>query len=125
MFFPTIHEVLAIQRRLIDEFGGLHGIRDLGALESALLAAEQRGYYEQADLAVCAATYAYHLTQAHAFLDGNKRIAAAVSEIFVAMNGASLTATNDQLVDFFWRLASGEVDREAVERQFSEWIVSC
>lgn len=88
MFFPTAQEVLVIQRRLIEEFGGIHGIRDWGALESALCAAEQRVYYEQVDLRVCAATYAYHLTKAHAFLDGNKRLAAAVSEIFLEMNGA-------------------------------------
>ena len=115
--------MLAIQRRLIEEFGGIHGIRDGGALESALCAAEQRAYYEQADLSVCASTYAYHLTKAHAFLDGNKRLAAAVAEIFLEMNGASLTATNDQLVDFFLGIASGTTPHEAVERQFSEWVI--
>lgn len=123
MFFPTIQEVLAIQRRLIEEFGGIHGIRDAGALESALLAVEQRVHYEHVNLAVCAATYAYHLTKAHAFWDGNKRIAAAVSEIFIEMNEASLSATNEQIVAFFWKMASGEIIREAAEEQFSEWIV--
>ena len=95
MFFPTIQEIVAIHQRSIEE----------------------------ANLVVCAATYAYHLTKAHAFLDGNKRVAAAVSEIFLEMNGASLTATNDQLVDFFLGIASGIISREVVERQFSEWIV--
>ncbi|MCB0100033.1 MAG: Fic family protein, partial [Caldilineaceae bacterium] len=61
---------------LIDEYGGVHGLRDDGILESALAAAENRAYYENADLASCAATYAFHLCEAHAFLDGNKRIAA-------------------------------------------------
>lgn len=123
MLFLSIQEVRAIQRRLIEEFGGIHGIRDDGALESALFAAEQRAYYEQADLSICAATYAYHLTKAHAFLDGNKRLAAAVSEIFLEMNGASLGATNDQLVDFFLEIAAGTISRETVECQFSEWIL--
>ena len=123
MFFPTIQEVLAIQRRLIEEFGGIHGIRDWGALESAFLAAEQRAYYEQAGLSVCAATYTYHLTKTHAFLDGNKRLAAAVAEIFLEMNGVSLGATNDQLVDFFLGIATGTISRETVECQFSEWIL--
>jgi death-on-curing protein len=54
--------VLAIHARAIAEFGGVHGVRDEGALEAALTAAENRAYYEQAPLTMCAATYAYHLT---------------------------------------------------------------
>jgi death-on-curing protein len=82
--------VPAIHARAIEEFGGLHGVRDEGALGAALTAAENRGYYEQAPLTMCAATYAYHLTQAHAFLDGNKRVAAAVAEISLELNGADV-----------------------------------
>jgi death-on-curing protein len=83
LLFLRIFEVLAIQARAIEEFGGLSGVRDVGALEAALTAAETRAYYEQASLPMCAAPYAYHLPQAHAFLDGNKRLAAAVAEIFL------------------------------------------
>jgi len=102
--FPRKQEVLDIQGRLIETFGGAHGLRDEGALESALAAAENRAHYENAGLAVCAATYAYHLTQAHAFVDGNKRVAAAGSEIFLEINGARLIATNEQIVELFWTL---------------------
>lgn len=55
-----------------------------------------------------AATYAYHLTQAHAFFDGNKRVAAAVSEIFLDINEAHLNATNDQVVALFLDIAAGD-----------------
>jgi prophage maintenance system killer protein len=48
--------VLAIHARAIEEFGGLHGVRDTGALEAALTAVENRAYYEQATLTTCAAT---------------------------------------------------------------------
>jgi death-on-curing protein len=89
--------VPAVHARAIEEFGGLRGIRDEGALEAALRAVENRAYYEQATLTICAATYAYHLTQAHAFLDGNKRVAAAVAEIFLELNGAELRATDDDV----------------------------
>jgi death-on-curing protein len=92
--FPRKREVLEIHEQLIEAFGGVHGLRDEGALESALAAAESREYYESADLNTCAATYAYHLTQAHAFVDGNKRVAAAISEIFLETNGARLNASN-------------------------------
>lgn len=81
ILFPRKHEVLEIHAQLI-RVSGIHGLRDEAILESALLAAENRSHYEVAGLITCAATYAYHLTQAHAFIDGNKRIAAAVSEVF-------------------------------------------
>ena len=122
LLFPRKQEVIDIQVKLIDTFGGIHGLKDEGALESALAAAENRVYYENADLFICAATYAYHLTQAHAFIDGNKRVAAAVAEIFLELNGASLRATNDQIVALFLDIAAGKVTRDEVEKFFTKWI---
>jgi prophage maintenance system killer protein len=63
MKFPDKLDVLRAHARLIAETGGSTGIRDVELLESALAAAENRHSYEDADLAACAATYAYHLTQ--------------------------------------------------------------
>jgi len=80
MIFPTKAEILAIHDRSIRAHGGSAGIRDEGAFESALVAAQNRVWYEGADLVACAATYAYHLAMAHAFIDGNKRVAAATTE---------------------------------------------
>lgn len=116
--FPRQQEVLEIHARLIDAFGGTHGLRDAGALGSALAAAENRRYYENADLATCAATYAYHLSQAHAFIDGNKRVAAAVSEVFLEINGARLDLTNYQIVTLFLEIAAGKLPRAEVEQFF-------
>jgi death-on-curing protein len=73
--FPELEMVLKFHYKLIERYGGSHGLRDQGALESALAATQNRYFYEEANLATCAATYAYHLSQAHAFIDGNKRIA--------------------------------------------------
>jgi death-on-curing protein len=92
-------------RKSIAEFGGSPGLRDPSALESALAAAEHRHFYDSSDLATCAATYAFHISQAHAFVDGNKRVAAAVAEVFLEINGALLTLTNNQIVDLFLRIA--------------------
>ena len=122
-FLLRKQEVLDIHARLIEEFGGTHGLRDEGALESALLAAENREYYEAADLASCAATYAYHLTQAHAFVDGNKRVAAAISEIFLKINGAQLELANEQLVTLFLDIAASKLSRDEVEQVFKQWTV--
>ncbi len=116
--FLSKEEVLAIHARLIDVFGGSYGLRDEGALESALVAAKNRAVYENASPAVCAATFAYHLSQAHPFLDGNKRVAAAVSEIFLEINGARLNATNDEIVSLFLSIAAGSLSRDEVEEFF-------
>ena len=66
--FLRLEEVLKIHAKVIELFGGSPGIRDEGALSSALIAVENRQHYENADLAACAITYAFHLTQAHAFV---------------------------------------------------------
>ena len=120
LIFLDNNLVLRIQFRLIEESGGSHGLRDEGGLESALNAAANRFHYENADLAICAATYAFHLCKAHSFIEGNKRIAAAVSETFLELNGASLAISNDELADLFLKIASSEMTREEVETFFAE-----
>ena len=115
--------MLALHARAVEEFGGLYGVRDAGALEAALTAAENRAYYEQATLSICAATYAYHLTQAHAFLDGNKRVAAAVAEIFLELNEAELHTTDEEIVAVFLAIAAGQVSRQDGEQWFAQRAV--
>jgi len=124
MIFLRRQELIEIHKKLIKEFGGTHGLRDDAALESAMAAAENRAYYEDADISVCAATYAYHITQAHAFIDGNKRVAAAASEIFLEINGATLNVTNDDIYELFMSIAAGEKSRNEVEEIFSQWLLS-
>jgi death-on-curing protein len=116
MKFPDKLDVLTIHARLISETGGMRGIRDEGLVESALAAAENRYRYEAADVVSCAAAYAYHLTQAHAFIDGNKRVAAAVTETFLETNGVRLEMTNDEVVELFLKIASSAISREQVEQ---------
>jgi death-on-curing protein len=122
MKFPGKLDVLTAQARLIEETGGGTGIRDVGLLESALAAAENRHFYEEADLAACAATYAYHLTQAHAFVDGNKRIAAAVLETFLETNGSQLSMTDSEIVRLFLDIASGLLSCDNVEQSLRSKI---
>jgi death-on-curing protein len=123
MLFLAKQEVLEIHRQVIEQTGGLPGIRDVGLLDSALLAPPNRRHYEGVGVAVCAATYAFHLTRNHPFVDGNKRIGAAVAEVFVRLNGFLLTASNDELVDLFLSIAAGAATRETVEHAFVQWVV--
>ena len=83
IFFPDFGEILLIYAEIIKLTGGSEGLRDAGGLESALNAAANRYNYETEEFAKLTATYAYHLSQAHAFIDGNKRVAAVVSELFL------------------------------------------
>jgi len=85
--YLTIAEVLAFHEVLIDEFGGSKGIRDLGALESALFR-PRTGYYR--DVIEEAAALFESLVQNHPFVDENKRVAFAVMDVFLRVNGWDL-----------------------------------
>jgi death-on-curing protein len=122
MQFPEKLDVLTVHARLIAETGGTSEIRDEALLESALAAAKNRHAYKAADVVSCAATYAYHIAQTHAFLDGNKRVAAAITEAFLETNGFELTMTNEEIVVFFLAIASGKLNREQVEQQLREKV---
>jgi len=122
MRFPEKLDVLTVHATLIAETGGTGGLRDEGLLESALAAAENRYHYEAADAVSCAATYAYHLTQSHAFLDGNKRVAAAITEAFLETNGFELTMTNEDLVDLFLAIAARKPSRDQVDQRLRERV---
>lgn len=115
MIFITVEQALELHHDQIEVFGGAHGIRDEGAFQSALSAAENRAYYEEADVITCAATYAFHLCQAHAFIDGNKRVGAAVMLVFLALNGKELEADEEANIGIFLGVAAGEVSRDELE----------
>jgi death on curing protein len=82
--YPTIDDVIAVHAQLIAKFGGSLGIRDRGALESAL-ARPQSGYYT--DIIQEAAALWESLSQNHPFVDGNKRVAVTVTAAFLKVNG--------------------------------------
>jgi death-on-curing protein len=85
--YPTIEDAIAIHAKLIAQFGGSGGLRDRGALESAL-ARPRSGYYS--DLIQEAAALWESLSQNHAFVDGNKRLAVTLAAAFLRVNGYRL-----------------------------------
>ena len=82
--YLTVAEVEQMHRELSDEFGGLHGLRDRGALEAAVFR-PQNGYYNS--LAEEAAALMESLANHHPFMDGNTRIAFSAADTFLARNG--------------------------------------
>jgi death on curing protein len=102
--YLTTVEVLAIHTDQIERYGGAHGVRDPGLLESALYR-PQTGYY--ADLIEETATLWESLSQNHPFVDGNKRTAFAAAYTFLAINGMRLTAGAEQTIAFVIGLYEG------------------
>jgi death on curing protein len=82
--YITVAEVYLMQHRLIEMFGGLHGVRDKNAIEAAVFR-PQLGYYRS--LAEEAAALMESLCNNHGFLDGNKRIAFTAADVFLRRNG--------------------------------------
>jgi len=85
--FLTVADVLAIHTALMQRYGGALGVRDPGALESALFR-PQTGYYQ--DIVAEAAALMESLAINHPFVDGNKRIAFAATDVFFRINGWQL-----------------------------------
>lgn len=95
--FPTLQEALELHRILLERHGGQGGIRDPGLLQSAL-ARPQSGYYDT--LAAQAAALLQSLAMNHAFVDGNKPVAFALTAIFLRMNGFALRVSADDAERF-------------------------
>ena len=112
--------VLDLHQLGLERFGGAPGVRDRGAVEAAIAAAQNAYFYANADLFEIAATYAYHIAQAQAFLDGNKRVAVAVALLFLAGNGIAGTPDADQLYDAMIGIAERRVSKSDLARIFRE-----
>ena len=119
--YITLDEALRIHELLIKEFGGAVGVRDMGLIESALLR-PQTGYY--ADLIEEAAALWESLAMNHGFVDGNKRVAYACLEMFLQLNGADISATNDELETFIYsNLEAGTFRKDVLEDWLNKYVV--
>jgi death-on-curing protein len=116
--YITLAEALHIHEVLIAAFGGARGVRDMGLLESALLR-PQTGYYS--DLVEEAAALWESLAMNHPFVDGNKRVAYAVTELFLQLNGLDIVPTNKTIESFIYRhLEAGTFDKIVIDRWLRE-----
>lgn len=114
--YLTVAEVYRMQHRLIDLFGGLHGVRDAGAIEAAVFR-PQTGYYDSVEQE--AAALMESLGMNHGFIDGNKRISFAAADVFPRLNGFYLDVTADEGYDFI----EGSIARQEFRfAKILEWI---
>ena len=124
--FLTVENVLAINRRMIAEFGGDAGVRDPCLLESAVMmpAARFSGEYVHEGIPAMAAAYLFHICKNHAFMDGNKRTALASAAIFIQLNDMQLIATDDELERITIGVAEGSLTKDDALEFFRRHVVA-
>ncbi|MGK6312822.1 type II toxin-antitoxin system death-on-curing family toxin [Neorhizobium sp. DT-125] len=105
-----------LHRRQIERFGGSYGVRDEGALESALMRPVNKASYGCDDVIELAAAYLFGLAMNHAFIDGNKRIAIVAAGIFLMDNGYIIETDESILYKFVLGVAAGEIDEDGATR---------
>ncbi|MFC2172876.1 type II toxin-antitoxin system death-on-curing family toxin [Acidobacteriota bacterium] len=123
--FLTIAEVLQIHRDQIERYGGAPGVRDFSLLQSAVAmpASTFEGRFLHSDLYDMAAAYLFHITQNHPFIDGNKRVGAVASFVFLSLNGIEIVASQTAFEKVVRSVAEGKWEKaEAAEffRRHSE-----
>jgi|ERR1700722_777182 death-on-curing protein len=95
--YLTVAEVYHMQHRLIELFGGLHGVRDAGAIEAAVFR-PQNGYYNSLEEEPAALMESLGMN--HGFIDGNKRIAFTAADVFLRRNGSYLEVSANEGHEF-------------------------
>ncbi|HET8523157.1 MAG TPA: type II toxin-antitoxin system death-on-curing family toxin [Thermomicrobiales bacterium] len=117
-----VADVIALHEAIMSRMGWSPApLRDEGALESAVMRAQMAAFYEGADLVHQAALLAIGISQAQAFIDGNKRTADAALELFLAINGVPLTIDPLDVARELERIAEAE-DRVSAAEAFEVWL---
>lgn len=111
--------VLAVHDEQLAGHGGLPGVRDLGAVQSALARPRNLASYENCnDLSRLAAAYAYGIAKNHGFADGNKRAALVTADLFLMLNGYELSSSPTENVLTILGIAEGSLS----EQELAAWI---
>ncbi|HEX5271654.1 MAG TPA: type II toxin-antitoxin system death-on-curing family toxin, partial [Gemmataceae bacterium] len=120
MRYLTLDEVLQLHRLALEQAGGAAGVRDLGALESAVAQPYMTfgGHDLYPGVVEKAAALAFSLVMNHPFVDGNKRAGHAAMETFLVLNGHELSAATDEQERVVLGLAAGALKRD----EFTEWV---
>lgn len=121
IYFLSIREVKSIHLSQILKFGGAHGIRDVGLLDSAVHHPQSSfgGDYLYKDIFQMAAAYAYGIVKNHPFLDGNKRVGSITSILFLVRNGYDLPES-DALTQLILDVTTNKASQEDLAKFYKE-----
>ncbi len=124
--FLEVEDVLLMHADQVARYGGEHGVRDLGLLESAV--AQPRatfgGQLLHDDLIEMAAAYLFHLVQNHPFFDGNKRAGLVAALAFLDLNDVELEVAPGELHDLTLRAATGRAGKPEIAAFLRERVVA-
>ena len=120
MYYLTAEDILYLHFRVVEDFGGSHGIRDENRLKSVVSAPKQEafGVEQYPDIFEKAAVYARNIIADHLFVDGNKRSGITSASIFLMKNGYVLCAIQKELEDFAVQIAVEHLDIPVIATWF-------
>jgi death-on-curing protein len=121
--FLTLEQVHLLHAMGLEDHGGSPGIRDSGLIESAIASAQNTFLYGGGDLFDVAAAYAFHLAEAQAYIDGNKRVGIMAALTFLAIHGHQRVSDDeiqDQLYDAMIGIAKHELDKPGMAELFRQ-----
>lgn len=121
--FHDVDFVIDIHNEQLKLHGGATGTRDPGMLESAVARPLQKAAYGEPDLCELAAAYLFGIVRNHPFVDGNKRTGFVAADVFLALNGLSVEAPQEDVVAFVLGVAAGEIDEDGATRFFRDHVV--
>jgi death-on-curing protein len=109
--FLTLDEVLYLHDESLHRFGGQAGVGDPGLVDSALASAKNAFWYGRGDIFEIAAAYAFHIAEAQAFTDGNKRTGAASALVFLLRNGVDAPVDDGTIYNALMDIANKRLDK--------------
>lgn len=116
--YLTLEEILRLHFQVVEDYGGSHGVRDEGRLQSVVNAPKQVafGVEQYESLYAKTAVYFRNIIGDHPFVDGNKRTAVTVAGIFLMRNGQKLRVSPRELEDFAVRVATDQLSVEEIAK---------
>ncbi len=111
----------ALHEEQLQLHGGAPGLRDEGMLESALNRPLQKLAYSEPDIFELAAAYLFGIVKNHPFIDGNKRTGYLAADVFLALNGWSVEAEQEDIITFVLGVAAGEIDEIGATMFFRDY----
>jgi death-on-curing protein len=123
LVYLTLGDVVAMHEYIMTRLGAIpEALRDEGGLESALMRPRQAAHYKQVDTVRQAALLAVGISQAHAFVDGNKRTAFQALDVFLWINGVEFVGDPMGLADWLVAVAERSHELAAATNDFEAWL---
>ena len=122
MIFLTVEQVIDLHDEIINEFGGVHGIREMSLLISAIEMPKATMFGEFLHVSIYdkAAAYLYHIICNHPFVDGNKRSGLVTALTFLEVNAVALEYNDNELEELVVKVADGKVKKPEIADFFQQ-----